>query len=113
MKELFLAVLIISSITFSQSEDSILGDTVLEEDVPSIEISVPVQTEDEPEAVIEESLPQEIIEPIEVPVVPVETAETDSARSERITALIQNIFDGKSHRLPDKKTRGKSLVGGI
>lgn len=102
MKELFLAVLIISSTAFSQSEDSILGDTVLEEDVPAIEVSVPAQQAEEPEAVIEEALPQEIIEPApEAPVIPVETAETDSARSERISGLIQNIFDGKNLTMED------------
>jgi hypothetical protein len=103
MKESILIFLLLAGSVFCQSssEDDWLLGAELEEDVPAIEITVPV-TEEEPVVVKDE--PAQVINepiPVEEPAVPAALVETESERTERISALIQNIFDGKNLNMED------------
>lgn len=106
MKEFILIFLLLAGSVFCQPapEDDLLLGAELEEDVPAIEVQVPADTvavKIETAVSVEEIKEAEpAVEAVEEPA-PVVIAETEEARTARITGLLENIFDGKNLAMDD------------
>jgi hypothetical protein len=97
MKEFILIFLFMAGLIFSQPvpEDDLLLGAELEEDVPAIEVQVPAAADTIAAKTVEPAVEVSYEAP------PVVIAETEEARTERISGQIGNIFDGKNLNMDD------------